>query len=85
MQDFRKFAVLFLEILRHEIHLFLRERLIAFQSLPPEFVFDDAKITFLLSKMVFLTYNCTSCIFQSFSTKRKIFMSLIFHDISFEK
>ena len=53
MQDFRKFFVLFLDILRHEVRLFIRERLIAFQCLSPEFVFNDAKITFLLSKMVF--------------------------------
>ena len=55
MHDFRKFAVLFLEILRHEVRIFTWERLIAFRGLPPEFVFNDAKITFLLSKMVFLT------------------------------
>ena len=55
MQDFRKFAVLFLEIIRHEVCLFTRERLIAFRCLLPEFVFIDAKITFLLLKMFFLT------------------------------
>ena len=54
MQDFRKFAVLYLEILRYEVRLFARERLIAFRCLPPEFVFNDAKTTFLLSKMVSL-------------------------------
>ena len=43
MQNFIKFAVLFLEILRHEVDLFTRERLIAFRCLPPEFVFNDAQ------------------------------------------
>ena len=55
MRNFRKFAVLFLEIWSHKIRLFTRERFIAFRCLPPEFVFNDAKITFLLSKMIFLT------------------------------
>ena len=55
MRNFRKFAVLFLEIWRHKIRLFTREWFIAFGSLPPEFVFNDAKITFLLLKMIFLT------------------------------
>ena len=55
MRNFRKFAVLFLEIWRHKIRLFTRERFIAFRCLPPELVFNDAKITFLLSKMIFLT------------------------------
>ena len=50
MQDFRKFAVIFLDILRHEFRLFTRERLIAFRCLPPEFVFNDAKITFYYQK-----------------------------------
>ena len=48
MRNFRKFAVLFLEIWRHKIRLFTREQFIAFRCLPPEFVFNDAKITFLL-------------------------------------
>ena len=55
MRNFRKFAVLFLEVWRHKIRLFTRERFIAFRCLPSEFVFIDAKITFLLSKMIFLT------------------------------
>ena len=50
MQDFRKFAALFLEILRHEVRLFTREQLIAFRCLPSEFVFNDAKITFCYQK-----------------------------------
>ena len=37
MQDFRKFAVSFFEILHHEVRLFTREQLIAiaFRYLPP--------------------------------------------------
>ena len=53
MQNFRKFAVLFSEILRHEVRLFTRERLIAFRCLPPEFVFNDAKIIFYYQKWFF--------------------------------
>ena len=63
----------------------MRERFIAFQCLRPEFVFNDAKITFLLSKMIFRTKNYTLYVFQPFFQKRKIFMSLIFHELSFEK
>ena len=55
MRNFRKFAILFLEIWHHKIRLFTMEWFIAFRCLPPEFVFNDAKITFLLSKMIFLT------------------------------
>ena len=53
MQDFRKFPVLFVEILRHEVRLFTRERLIVFRCLPPKFVFNDAKITFYYQKWFF--------------------------------
>ena len=53
MQDFKEFAVLFLEILHHEVRLFRRERLIAFRFLPPEFVFNDAKITLFYQKWFF--------------------------------
>ena len=48
-RNFRKFAVLFLEIRRHKIRLFTRKQFIAFLCLPPEFLFNDAKTTFLLS------------------------------------
>ena len=54
MQDFRKFAVLFLETLRHEVCLFTRERLIVFRCLLPEFVFNDAKNGFAGLKLYFL-------------------------------
>ena len=53
MQDFRKFSVLFLETLRHEVRLHKRERLIAFRCLPQEFIFNDAKVTFFIVKKWF--------------------------------
>ena len=53
MQNFRKLAVQLLEILRHKVCLFTRERFIAFRCLPPEFVFNDAKITFFIIKSDF--------------------------------
>ena len=40
---------------------------------------------FFIIKMAFLTYNYTSFVFQPILTKRKIFLSLIFYDLSFEK
>ena len=55
LQNFRKFTDLLLEIWRHKLRVFTRERFIAFRCLPPGFVFNDAKITFLLSKMIFVT------------------------------
>ena len=50
MQNFKKFSVLFSEIWRHKIRLSTREQFVAFWCLSPEFAFNDAKITFLLSK-----------------------------------
>ena len=50
----------------------------------PEIRFNEAKITFYDQKMIFLTQNYTLYIFQPFFTK-KMFMSLIFQDLSFEK
>ena len=68
MQDLRKFAVIFLEILRHEFRIFPKKRLMTFRCLPPEFVFNDAKITFFIIKNGFsdlkLYYLHTPAIFK---------------------
>ena len=50
----------------------------------PEFVFNDAKIIFVIIKNVFYL-KLYFYIFQPFLTKRKIFMSLIFQNLSVEK
>ena len=50
-----------------------------------EIGFNDAKITFYDPQIVFLTQIILHYTFQPFLTKRKIVMSLIFCDLSFEK
>ena len=50
----------------------------------PEFLFNDAKIPFFVIQDGFSTKNYTPYVFQPFLTKKKIFMSLIFHDLMFE-
>ena len=84
MQNFRKFAVLLLEILGHEVRLVTRERLIAFQCLHLEFIFNDAKSLFYHQN----GFPDLKLYFRDISAivnKRKSFMSLIFHDLSFGK
>ena len=53
MRNFRKFAVLFLEIWRHKICLFTRERFIAFRCLPPELYLMMPKSLFYYQKWFF--------------------------------
>ena len=68
----------------NNVRLFMKERFIAFQCLPPEFVLNDAKITFFIIKNDFSALKLYSYLFQPFLLKRKIFKSLTFHDLSFE-
>ena len=53
MQDFRKFAVLFFEILHHEVRLFTREQFIAiaFRYLPPGILY------LMMPKSLFIIKN----------------------------
>ena len=50
-----------------------------------EIRFNDAKITFYDPKIVSLTQIILHYTFEPFLTERKIVMSLIFCDLSFEK
>ena len=64
MQDVRKFAALFLEILCHEVHLFTRKRLIALRCLPPEFVLMMPKSLFIIRNDLKLYFLHISAIFN---------------------
>ena len=73
MQHFRKFPVLLLEMLRHEVRLFKSERFDIVRCLLPEFIFNDAKVTFLLSKNGFPDLKSYFLHISSIFNKKKNF------------
>ena len=85
MQDVKKFVVLFLEILPHEVRLFTRERLIVFRCLPPKFVFNDVKILFIIKNGFSVIKLCFLHISAIFNKKKKFHVSYFADDLSFEK
>ena len=80
MQNFRKITALFLEIWLHKVRLFMKERFIAFQCLPPKF-----NSYLMIIKSLFIIKN-------GFSDPRLFSLGIsaifkkkkIFHDLSFK-
>ena len=76
MQDVRKFAFQFLEILHHEVRLFTRERLNAFRCLnPPNSYLMMPKSLFHYQKWFFWPKIMLSIYFSHYLQKERFHVS----------